>query len=582
MASDESKVKKRGIEPSRFFGGSTSDEDAVVSALKPKEKLIESRVVASVNKSFSRLLQNITTDREEEQQKTYNFLSTQLEEINRNILAIGTSLSSLSSGLTRETAREEQRIVQERNRRTRLAERESFGQAETVLENRISNAIVAPTQKATKAIQGPLTGLKAALGLLFGGWLTDKIIKAFKAKSEGNKEQFDELKIEIAKGVGAAILAFSTLDGGLIRLTASLARIGLSLSGFLLKKPFEWLGNLFKRGPKPPTTRPPSGRPPTTRPPSGRPPTSGGRPPTTRPPSGRPPISGENPPAGNPPGPGPRPPAAPGGSVKPPTPPRGSKNILDKLSGITKNVKGFLGDLTKGAVRRLVPILNIGLFAASAKNRLDSGKSPAQAVLPIIPQTLLSYGTSGLGAAAGAIIGSGVASGPLSIAGAVGGGILGNELGQYVTDLIDSQWQPSWDETFFNDFNKGIVGFLEKQINYKPKAPTTTPQGTQGRSKAQKLEVIPYQKEEETKNILRGDASSVKPTGTKSEQGRFLSQVGAVEGTPTVIDLSNLGGTKRNQNPVPNTSPTKIPEISTSDPLNPFIPLAKSVYNLRV
>lgn len=565
MASDESKVKKRGIEPSRFFGGSTSDEDAVVSALKPREKLIESRVVASVNKSFSRLLQNITTDREEEQQKTYNFLSTQLEEINRNILAIGTSLGSLSSGLTRETAREEQRILQEKNRRTRLAERESFGQAETVLENRISNAIVAPTQKATKAIQGPLNGLKAALGLLFGGWLTDKIIKAFKANVEGNNEKFDELKLEIAKGVGAAILAFSTLDGGLIRLTTSLAKIGLSLAGFLLKKPFEWLSGLFKRGSKPPITKPPSGKPPTTKPPSGKPPVSGGKPPV-----------------GKPPGPGPRPPAAPGGSVKPPTPPKGSKNILDKLGGITKNVKGFLGDLTKGTVRRLIPIINLGLFAASAKNRLDSGKSPAQAVLPIIPQTLLSYGTSGLGASAGAIIGSGVASGPLSVAGAVGGGILGNELGQYVTDLIDSQWKPSWDETVFNDFNKGIVGFLEKQVNYKPKAPTTTPQGTQGRPKAQKLEVIPYQKEEETKNILRGDASSIKPTETRSEQGRFLSQVGAVEGSPTVIDLSNLGGTKRNQNPVPSTSPTTIPQISTSDPLNPYVSLAKSVYNLRV
>ena len=128
------------------------------------------------------------------------------------------------------------------------------------------------------------------------------------------------------------------------------------------------------------------------------------------------------------------------------------------LSGVFKPIFGA----GKALARVLGPILEIGTFALDTKSRLDSGYSPARAILPLIPRTLLTMGGAALGGTIGA------AGGPLSILGAMGGGFLGSLLGDQVVKFIDGSWNNSWDNSIFKDFNEGSYQLLSEKLGYEP------------------------------------------------------------------------------------------------------------------
>ena len=161
-------------------------------------------LVRSLGQSFSGAVQEITNVREKQQQQTFTFLSRQLQAINNNILAVGNNITALTSALQADTRQEEVNIQQTRVRRIRSAEKESFGRAEGILENRIVRALVKPVKKVTGAVQGGLDKLKNALMLLFVGWLGDKIFKMFQADAEGNESEFEKLRNEVVIALAAA------------------------------------------------------------------------------------------------------------------------------------------------------------------------------------------------------------------------------------------------------------------------------------------------------------------------------------------------------------------------------------------
>lgn len=127
-----------------------------------------------------------------------------------------------------------------------------------------------------------------------------------------------------------------------------------------------------------------------------------------------------------------------------------------------KNALSPVLKVGKGLARVLGPILDIGFFALDTKSRLDSGFSPARAILPLIPRTLLTMGGAALGGTIGA------AGGPLAAVGAMGGGFLGSLLGDQVVKFIDGSWNKSWDSGIFKDFNEGAYGLLADKLGYNP------------------------------------------------------------------------------------------------------------------
>ena len=144
-------------------------------------------------------------------------------------------------------------------------------------------------------------------------------------------------------------------------------------------------------------------------------------------------------------------------------PVRGALKILKGVAKGGKGIVGLLGKALKGGGRVLGrvlgPLMELGFFVMDAKSRMDMGKSPAAAMLPLIPRIALTAGGAALLGAIG---------GPLAPLTAIAGGFLGGLLGDKVVDFIDSQWSPDVDKMgIMQDFNNFAYDQFAK-IGYTP------------------------------------------------------------------------------------------------------------------
>ena len=134
------------------------------------------------------------------------------------------------------------------NREDKLQqEEEKSDKKEGLLEGvkkSVGNALLKPVQNVGKNVKSILSKLVNVLGLLFGGWLTDKGLKMLQAWQSGDKETFKEMRNKIIGSlavVGGILLAFqvglSALPGLLITLGGSIISIGGAILGFLISPP---------------------------------------------------------------------------------------------------------------------------------------------------------------------------------------------------------------------------------------------------------------------------------------------------------------------------------------------------------
>ena len=130
------------------------------------------------------------------------------------------------------------------NREDKLQqEEEKSDKKEGLLEGvkkSVGNALLKPVQNVGKNVKSILSKLVDVLGLLFGGWLTDKGLKMLQAWQSGDKETFKEMRNKIIGSlavVGGIFLAFqvglAALPGLIISLAGSILSIGGALVGFL-------------------------------------------------------------------------------------------------------------------------------------------------------------------------------------------------------------------------------------------------------------------------------------------------------------------------------------------------------------
>ena len=179
-------------------------------------------------------------------------IAKQLNSINQNVIAIASNIQAVSRVLTTQETQKLLQSRQERNRRFRSAERESFGGAEKALEASLVKSIKSPIAAITRTVTGPLEKLKRALFLLFGGWLTDKLLDLFDEKQGSLADRLNTIGVEIGKGVAAAIAAFGILNGGFLNIVGIMGKLALRIGKFLLLSPFRILRSLFKIGSKKP------------------------------------------------------------------------------------------------------------------------------------------------------------------------------------------------------------------------------------------------------------------------------------------------------------------------------------------
>ena len=131
------------------------------------------------------------------------------------------------------------------NREDKLQqEEEKSDKKEGLLEGvkkSVGNALLKPVQNVGKNVKSILSKLVNVLGLLFGGWLTDKGLKMLQAWQSGDKETFKEMRNKIIGSlavVGGILLAFqvglAALPGLLATLAGSIISIGGAILGFLV------------------------------------------------------------------------------------------------------------------------------------------------------------------------------------------------------------------------------------------------------------------------------------------------------------------------------------------------------------
>jgi hypothetical protein len=424
-----------------------------------------------------------------QQTQVYTFLGKQLTSINRNIVAISTNLNTLTAAIQGETVKEQARADQERRTRLVDAERSAFGRSEAVVEGKITSALMRPVRKIQGTVQNKLFDLKKALLFLFGGWLTTKVLKIFRADAEGNTNELEKLKQELITGLAVAGGIFAILSGGVLGLIGTIGSLALTISGWVLKGGFSLIfGRLF---PKPPTTQPPKVKPPTTKPPTTRPPTTTTpKPPTTTPkPPATPPRSPSVPPAappkspttptqpkppsGNqqvPPRPGnprltnPQPPSAPS------APPKVTKlGAFQRLTELLRGGKSKLANGIKAILRSpgfssfLGTALKVAYIGGTIKGRLDQGMTPTRAIVPVIPEMLLTLGGAKIGGGLAGLLGLTTGPGALlaALAGAMGGGYLGGLLGSQFTSFLDSNYDSLNLDNFFKGVNDPITKVLQ-------------------------------------------------------------------------------------------------------------------------
>lgn len=558
-----------------------------------------------------------------QQTQVYTFLGKQLTSINRNIVAISTNLNTLTAAIQGETVKEQARANQERRTRLVDAERTAFGRSEDVVEGKITSALMKPVRKIQGAVQNKLFDLKKALLFLFGGWLTTKLLKIFRADAEGNTNELEKLKQELINGLAVAGGIFAILSGGVLGLITTIGGLALKIGGWILKGGFNLIfGRLLPK--KPPVTPKPPKTPPTT--PGGKgktPPVTPKQPKTPTPPStggqGRSPVP---PPSTGGQGTQPRPPKPPSGNQQvpprpgnprltnpqpPSAPPKLTKNTaIQRLFELLRGGKNKLGNGIKAVLRSpgfisfLGTALKIAYIGSAIKGRLDQGMTPSKAVGPMIPEMMLTLGGAKIGGGLAGLLG--LTTGPgaflAAIAGAIGGGALGQYLGStFVTPFLDSNYDSLNLDNFFKGVNDPITKVLQDVgLMKKPETSDGDVDSVEGALAElhRQTPAIPGASEAGSPESLSQGAAAIEgapvspinpvPSGEqKAAQVNQASREGerAIDAQFTE-DMNRMK--ERFMNPVGkhNTIDDEVPDVLSYNPQNPYAGIAERNFNVKI
>ena len=529
-----------------------------------------------------------------QQTQVYTFLGQQLTNINRNIVAIASNLNTLTAAIQGETVKEQARANEERRSRIAAAERTAFGRSESIVEGKLTSALMKPVRAIKGRITTGLGSLTKALTFLFVGWLTNKFIRLFSTDAEQNREEFDRLKSEITIALAGAAAAFALLNPGFAGLTLTIGALAAKVAAWVATKPFTSLFNRLREPtvrPRPNPTQPGRTQPGTTQP--GR--TQPGRtqPSTTQPGRTQP---GTTQPGRTQPG------TTQPGTTQPPKvqPKPGLKDAFKKF---------FSGPRF---INALGTALKVKYVYDSVKGRLDEGQTPSRAVLTAIPEMLITLKGASLGSGLSLLAGGPFGALLLGAAGATAGGAAGYALASsYITPQVEGLYDSLNGDTLFQPMNEGITKAMEeaakKFAGPQTNNNTTTkvsPQTPAVGSGPISLEVIPFNENKENEagspeELRRGesviDSAPVNPFGneikigpTPSAQTRAnqLTQA-SKEGERAMVDDFNADMNRireefRKETVPSNSEDNTVPDVLSYDPKNPYRGIAEKNYNVII
>ena len=254
---DPEKVGRSGVDP---VTGSILSSDVRNALLK--KSTIDASVFQNIeNRREQSDAQNAELSRG--QNEALLGLNSTLQAIRTDIAKLGTGLSGIALLLQQDSLEDQNKIKKDQEKERLLAERQVRIGKENEIEQKIQNAVAEPVEKLVPEVNDIFGRIGAALGILFGGWLTNQVVQAIKASEEGNTKLFNEIRFNILKNVGIAVGGLVAVKVGFSLITRTIARIASGLTKLLIAKPLALAAGLIpglggrNKPPRVPGTPPP-------------------------------------------------------------------------------------------------------------------------------------------------------------------------------------------------------------------------------------------------------------------------------------------------------------------------------------
>ena len=182
-------------------------------------------------------------------------INTQLANVTAQLGTLSNSLQGVQESLTVNETLEKQREQQKQRRDAALAEQGLREGKESTIEKKIQFALLKPVKAVATKVQGVLGRIGQFLFAIGAGWLTDKVLKFFTLKSEGNADLLRKFKVRFLSDLLLIGGIFTIFTGGLGKLLLGVKALSLVFNtlafGALLKLPFlflfQYIGNTLDK-----------------------------------------------------------------------------------------------------------------------------------------------------------------------------------------------------------------------------------------------------------------------------------------------------------------------------------------------
>ena len=182
-------------------------------------------------------------------------INTQLAKVTEQLGTLSNSLGGVQQSLAVNESLERQREQQKQRRDAAIAEQGLREGKESAIEKKIQSALLKPVKAVATKVQGVLGRIGQFLFAIGAGWLTDKVLKFFTLKSEGNADLLRKFKVRFLSDLLLIGGIFTIFTGAMGKLLLSTKVLGLAFSklaftGFLtlpLVFLFSYIGNTIKK-----------------------------------------------------------------------------------------------------------------------------------------------------------------------------------------------------------------------------------------------------------------------------------------------------------------------------------------------
>jgi hypothetical protein len=257
---DPEKVGTSGFDPGT---GSPLSQEVRNTLLKKSiidKSVFRNEILESENRKKQLDAQNASVI--QDQERALLGFGSNIQALRADIGRLGTGLASIALLLQQDGIEEQSRIRLDQEKQRRLTERQIRIGKESEIEQNIQNALVKPVEQLTPKVNDVFGKIGTALGILFGGWLTNQVVQAIRASEEGNTKLFNDIKFNIIKNLGIVGGGLLAIRAGFSLVKATIGRIASGLTRLLIAKPLAIASALIRvpfgiGSKKPPSTTKP-------------------------------------------------------------------------------------------------------------------------------------------------------------------------------------------------------------------------------------------------------------------------------------------------------------------------------------